>query len=88
MPSVNNFSIEVSSKRKNRNTNPWLDEECKNSRIEINEAMEGPQNIDKIKNYKAVIKMKRRHYTIKRQDNLLHLSKVAADKFWSQILSR
>jgi len=49
--------------------------------------MEGPLKIDKIKRYKAVIKMKKRHYINKRQENLLHLSNVAPKIIWRQILT-
>ena len=38
--------------------------------------------------YKALIKRKKMQYIHKRQENLLHLSKVAPKKLWRQILTR
>ena len=42
--------------------------------------------MDKINHYKALIKRKK-HYLSKRQENLLHFSKLAPEKFWWQILT-
>ena len=86
--SINKFSIEVSSNKRNRKANPWYDTDCKNARREIKEALDESLKINKIKNYKALTKKKKRQYIDKRQDNLLHLSKTAPKKFWRQILTR
>ena len=79
--SINKFSIEVSSNKRNRKTNPWYDKDCKNARREIKEARDESLKIDKIKIYKALTKKKKIQYIYKRQENLLHLSKVAPKKF-------
>ena len=86
--SINKFSIEVSSNKRNSKTNPWYDKDCKSARIAIKEVVDESLKIDKIKIYKALIKRKKRQYIRKRQENLLHLSKVAPKKFWRQILTR
>ena len=86
--SINKFSIEVSSKKEDKRTNPWYDKECKDVRNDINNASEESLKVDKIIHYKALIKRKKRCYLSKRQENLLHLSKVAPKKFWRQILTR
>ena len=44
--------------------------------------------MDKINHYKALIKRKKRHYLYKRQENILHFSKMDPNKFWRQILAR
>ena len=55
---------------------------------EIKEALDESLKIDKIKIYKFLTKRKKMQYIHKRQENLLHLSKVAPKKFWRQILTR
>ena len=79
--SINKFSIEVSSNKKNKKTNPWYDTDCKNARREIREALDDSLKINKLKIYKALTKRKKMQYIHKRQDNLLHLSKTAPKKF-------
>ena len=69
-------------------TNPWYDKDCKSARREIKEALDVSLKIDKVKIYKALTKRKKMKYIHKRQENLLHLSKVAPKKFWRQILTR
>ena len=46
--------------------------------------------MDNINHYKTLIKRRiiKGHYLIKRNKNILHLSKVAPKKFWRQILTR
>ena len=82
--SINKFSIEVSSNKRNSETNPWYDKDCKSVRKEIKESLK----TEKIKIYKALTKRKKMQYIRKIQENLLHLSKVAPKKFWRQILTR
>ena len=79
--SINKFSIEVSSNKRNSKTNPWYEKDCKSARRAINEVVDESLKIDKIKIYKALTKRKKRQYVRKRQENLLHLSKVAPKKF-------
>ena len=57
--SINKFLIEVSSNKKNRKANPWYDTDYKNARREIKEALDESLKINKIKNYKALIKRKK-----------------------------
>jgi hypothetical protein len=57
--SINKFSIEVSSNKKNRKTNPWYDIDCKNARREIREALDDSLKINNIKIYKALTKRKK-----------------------------
>jgi len=85
--SINKFSIEVLSKKSTQKINPWYDKECKIARRAIKEAIEESQQIDKIIEYKALVKRKKTQYIIKKQENILHLSKVAPRKFWRQFLS-
>ena len=80
--SINKFSIEVSTKTSNRRTNPWHDQECKDARKEIKQGTTYSIKMDKINHYKALIKRKKRHYQYKRQENILHLSKMDSNKFW------
>ena len=61
--------------------------ECNDARKEIKQAIVDSIKKDKINHYKALIKRKKRHYLSKRQENLLHLSKMAPKKFWRQILT-
>ena len=86
--SINKFSIEVSSNKRNSKTNPWYDKDCKSVRREMKEALDESLKIDKIKIYKALTERKKMQYIHKRQENLLHLSKVAPKKLWRQILNR
>ena len=55
---------------------------------EIKEALDESLKIDKIKRCKALTKRKKMQYIHKRQENLLHLSKVAPKKLWRKILTR
>ena len=80
--SINKFSIEVSSNTNNRKTNPWYDTDCKSAGREIKKALDESLKIDKIKIYKALTKRKKKQYIHKRQENILHLSKMAPKKFW------
>ena len=86
--SINKFSIEVSSNKRNIKTNPLYDKDCKKARKEIKESLDESLKNDKIKIYKALTKRKKMQYIRKRHENLLHLSKVAPKKFWRQILTR
>ena len=51
--SINKFSIEVSSNKRNRKANPWYDKDCKSARRAIKEVVDGSLKIVKIKIYKA-----------------------------------
>ena len=77
----NNKFSKVSTNKINNKTNPWYDKYCKSARREIKEALDEFLKIDKIKIYKALTKRKKMQYIHKRQENLLHLSKVAPKKF-------
>jgi len=77
--SINKFSIEVSSNKRNGKTNPWYDKDCKSARRAIKEVVDESLKIGKIKIYKGT----KRQYIHKRQENLLHLSKVAPKKLWT-----
>ena len=72
----------------NSRTNPWYDQECKDARKEIKQSTTYSIKMDKINHYKALIKRKKRHYLSKRQEILLHPSKVASKKLWRKILTR
>ena len=85
--SINKFSIEVSNNKRNSKTNPWCEKDCKSARRAIKEVVDESLKMDKIKIYKALTKRKKRQYIHQRQENLLHLSKVAPKKFWRQILT-
>ena len=80
--SMNKFSIEVSYNKRNSKTNPWYDKDCKSARRAIKEAVDESLKMDKIKIYKDLTKRKKRQYIRQRQENLLHLFKVALKKFW------
>jgi hypothetical protein len=80
--SINKFSIEVLCKKKNRTTNPWYDNECKIARKSIRDASNESLKYDKINRYKALIKRKKRNYINRKQENLLHLSKLDPKRFW------
>ena len=86
--SINKFSIEVSSNKINRKTNPWYEKDCKSVRRAVKEVVDESLKIDKIKIYKSLTKREKGKYIRKIQENLLHLSKVAPKKFWRQILTR
>jgi hypothetical protein len=85
--SINKFSIKVLCKNKNRTTNPWYDNKCKIARKSIRDASNESLKSDKINRYKALIKMKKIHYINRKQEKLLHLSKLDPKKFWRQILT-
>ena len=78
----------ISNNKRNSKTNPWYDKECKSARRAIKEVVDESLKMDKIKIYKALTKRKKRQCIRQRQENLLHLSKVAPKKFWRQILTR
>ena len=63
--SINKFSIEVLSNKRNSKTNPWYDKDCKSARREIKEALDESLKIDKIKIYKALTKRKKCNIFIK-----------------------
>ena len=64
--SINKFSIEVSSNKRSRKTNPWYDKDCKIVRREIKEALDESLKTDKIKIYKALTKREKMQYIHKR----------------------
>ena len=47
--SINKFSIEVSSDKRNSKTNPWYDKDCKSAAREIKEALDESLKIAKVK---------------------------------------
>ena len=57
--SINKFSFEVSSNKRNNKTNPWCDKDCKSARREIKEVVDESLKIGKIKIYKALLKGKK-----------------------------
>ena len=63
--SINKFSIEVSSTKRNNKTNSWYDKYCKRVRREIKEALDESPKIDKIKIYKALTKRKKSSIFVK-----------------------
>ena len=69
-------------------TNPWYDKDCKSARKEIKESLDESLKIDKIKLFKFLTIRKKMQCIHKRQENLLHLSKVDPKEFWRQILTR
>ena len=71
---INNFSIEVSSNKKNRKTNPWHDKDCKSTRREIKEYLNESLKIDKIKIYKALTKRKKMQYIHKKNKKISYTS--------------
>jgi hypothetical protein len=73
-------------KKNNRTTNPWYDKECKIARKSIRDASNESLKLDKINTYKSLIKRKKMYYINKRQEWLLHLSKLDPKKFWRKIL--
>ena len=56
---INTFSIEVSSNKRNRKTNPWYDKDCKSAMKEIKESFDDSLKTDKIKIYIALTKRKK-----------------------------
>ena len=66
----------------------YCDKDCKSARKEIKDSLDESLKTDKIKIYEALTKKKKMKYICKRQENLLHLSKVAPKKFWRQILTK
>ena len=75
-------------KKKNRIFNHWYDNESKLARKSIRDACNESLKYDKINRYKSLIKRKKRHYINRKQENLLHLSKIDPKKFWRKILTR
>ena len=57
--SINKFSIEVSSNKRNSKINPWYDKDCKSVRRAIKEVVDESLKIGKIKIYKALLKGKK-----------------------------
>ena len=64
--SINKFSIEVSSNKRNCKTIPWYDKDCTCARREIKEVVDESLRIGKIKIYKALTKRKKMQYIRKR----------------------
>ena len=62
---IKKFSIEVSSNKINRKTNPWYDKDCKSVRRAIKEVVDESLKIDKIKIYKALTKRKKGNIFVK-----------------------
>jgi len=56
---INKFSIEVSSNKRNRKTNPWYDKDCKSVMKEIKESFDDSLKTNKIKIYTALTKRKK-----------------------------
>jgi len=51
--SINKISIEVSNNKRNSNTNPWYDKDCKSARREIKELVDESLKIGKIENIQS-----------------------------------
>jgi hypothetical protein len=61
--SINNFFVEVLSKKKNNTTNPWYDNEFKIARKSIRDASNASLKYDKMNRYKTFkIKRKKQLY--------------------------
>jgi len=58
--SINKFSTEVSSNKRNIKTNPWYDKDFKSARGANKEVVDESLKMDKIKIYKALTKRKNR----------------------------
>jgi len=71
--SINKFLIEVSCNKRNSNTNPWYDKDCKNARRAIKEVVDGSLKIGNINIYKALTKREKRQYIRKRRESLTPL---------------
>ena len=76
------FSNKTSYKKNNRTSNPWYDKDCKIAKTEIRDPPNESIKLQNIRLYKALIKRKKRSYINKRQEHLIHLSKVAPKKIW------
>jgi len=63
---INKFSLEISSKKENKRTNPWYDNECKHAHRENKEAIDESMKGDNINKYKVLIKRKNTNYINKR----------------------
>jgi len=85
--SIKKFSLEISTKNKDKRTNPWYDNECKHARREIKKSTNESLKVDKINKYKAPIKRKNTYSINKRQEKLLRLSKTDPKKLLRQILT-
>jgi len=57
--SINKFSIEVSSNKRNSKTIPWYDKDCKSMRTTIKEVVYESLKIGKIKIYKDLTKKRK-----------------------------
>ena len=79
--------MEVLCKKNNRIVNPWYDNQCKLARKDIMDACNESLKYDKINRYKALIKIKKRHYINRKQENILHLSMLDPKKFWRKIMT-
>jgi hypothetical protein len=79
--SINKLSIKVFSKRKNRTSKNWYDNECKISRTSIKDSSNESLKHNKIKRYKVLIKRGKRNYINRKQENLLHLSNLDPKRF-------
>jgi hypothetical protein len=84
--SINKLYIEVSCRRNNRKNKPWYDKECKISRKSIRDASNESLNINKINTYKSLIKREKKYYINRKQERLLHLSKLDPKKFLRKII--
>lgn len=56
---INKFSIEVSSKKNNKNSNPFYNNNCKISKKAIRDTPNETLSIEKINIYKSLIEMKK-----------------------------
>ena len=61
LSSINNSSIELSTKTSNGRTNPWYDQECKDARKEIKQATTDSINMVKLNQYKTLIKRRKKY---------------------------
>ena len=85
---INKFSIEVSYKKNNKTLNLWYDNNYKIFWKAIRDAPSETAKLEKISTYKDFIKRKKQSYINKREEHLLHLSKIEPRNFWRNILVR
>lgn len=71
--SIEKFSIDVSRRKRDRITNPWYDQECKDARNEIKKTIDESLKLDIINQYKNLTKRKKSCYLSKMHENLLLL---------------
>jgi hypothetical protein len=79
------YDNECKIDRKSIRDASWYDNECKIARKSISNASNESLKLYKINMFKSLIKRKKRYYTNKKEEHILHLSKLDLKKFWRQI---